>query len=447
MNHNFKYNQQSNHNQFNGSAQVMNNQLMNQALNSNKNNGIPEKKICKKLKCKKCKKYKSDKKSDDISCSSEFEQECIPQQIWKNVPPPCPLITYDPCAKTPRAVTTWKINYLVSNTRSRATHYDVALVQPRGISVYENQLWVANTMSDKITNYDLFGNSLLGSIQVRQNARVVSFPSSVAINCGNGFMVPSANAGGRSALFVTATKTGDISIFNPAIEPQRTILVYTNKETGQVAEYTGLVIANGILYLADFYQRHIDVYGSDFARILGFRFVDDFAADPIPLSYSPHNIVYIAPYLYILYAQRQAGAVVHHVIGPGTGYISVFNLDGSFVRRFYSRGVLNAPWSMIPAPCEVGIPPGSFLVGNIGDGRINIFDYEGNHIGPLIAQSGIPLTIPGLQGLAANYTNVNEVFFTSSEDIDTLGLLGSIVRDKIITADQPVPIITKPCCN
>ena len=458
--YNSRYNNNNNNN-INPNRLVANNQLMNEALygncplapiappisvcKSSKSSKCDKKNKCTKSKCKKHNKYRTDNLSSDSSSSSNSNSiHCSESECRPPCQEPCPIITYDPCANTPRAVTTWRLSYLVANLRSRATHYDVALVQPRGISVFENQLWVANTMSDKITNYDFFGNSLLGAIQVRQNARVVSFPSSVAINCGNGFNVPSASAGGRSALFVTATKTGDISIFNPSVDPQRTYLVYTNKELGIIAEYTGLTIASGILYLADFFQGKIDVFGSDFGRILGFKFVDDFSSNPIPLSYGPHNITYIAPYLYVMYAERQPGATVHHVIGPNTGYISVFNLDGSFVRRFYSQGVLNAPWAMIPAPCEVGIPPGSFLVGNIGDGRINIFTSEGIHVGPLISQMGIPLVIPGLQGLAAHYTNVNEIFFTSSEDIETLGLLGSMVRDKVITAD-PIVVPCNPC--
>jgi hypothetical protein len=88
---------------------------------------------------------------------------------------------------------------------------------------------------------------------------------------------------------------------------------------------------------------------------------------------------------------------------------------------------------MIPAPCECGFPPGSFLVGNNGDGRINIFDCNGRYVGPLLNQSGLPVVIEGLWGLAPHYTDFSEIFFTSAIDEDLDGLLGSLTRDQTIT--------------
>src|SRR5436309_2055835 len=52
----------------------------------------------------------------------------------------------NPCTPK-RAVTTWKVNYLVSNIPGEAAHLDPDLVDPRGILILNNQLWVMNTMS------------------------------------------------------------------------------------------------------------------------------------------------------------------------------------------------------------------------------------------------------------------------------------------------------------
>ncbi|XWV26117.1 hypothetical protein QJ857_gp0963 [Tupanvirus soda lake] len=410
-----------------------------------------------------CKHKHKGKNKKNSTCTSDvsIESESLTQyfgcnKIPKCLPTPCvkpkekcPLKSFcdpglkntcaavpmiDPCAPG-KAVTTWKVNYLVSNVPGEAAHYDEDLVQPRGIVIYQNQLWMSNTMSDKITNYDLFGNKLLPSIQVRWNRFSTSFPSGLAINCGGGFGFSNGIGGPtKPAVLATGTKTGDVAVYNPAIDQTRTFVIINNKMADEVAQYTGIAIVNNVMYLADFFQGHIDVFGADTIRIgkQGRTFVDNYAVDPIPLSYGPHNIVYICPYLYVMYAERQPGSTVHHSIGPGKGYISVFTLDGAFVRRFHSGGVLNTPWSIIPAPCECGIPPNSFLVNNIGDGRINLFDCEGNFLGPLLGQSGIPIVIPGLQSLVPNYTIFNEIFFTASEDIESRGLLGSIVRDQVI---------------
>jgi uncharacterized protein (TIGR03118 family) len=257
----------------------------------------------------------------------------------------------------------------------------------------------------------------------------------LALNCSDGFPITNASdTSTRTAFLITPTKTGDVVAYNPIVNPRRGYVVINNKTAGEIAEYTGIAIANGVMYLADFFNGHIDVFDSNYNRIgiQGRNFIDNFGTDPIPASYGPHNVAYIAPYIYIMYAEREPGNVVHHIAGPGKGYISVFTLDGAFVRRFYSRGVLNAPYSIIPAPCECGIPPNSFLVNNSGDGRVNLFDYSGNYIGPLLAMSGLPIVIPGLQSLTAHYTTFSEIYFSSSDDIETRGVLGSFTKDQVI---------------
>lgn len=401
----------------------------------NNQNNSPRK--CKK--CQKCVKNKFPCKNPcplKPFCDSALAYTCNPPSTINNCLPKI-------------SVTTWKVNYLVSNQNAVASHYDQELVQPRGIVIYNNQLWVTDTMSDRITNYDLFGNTLLGPILVRLNKGVTSFPSGLAVNCSGGFdipasnpakicsnstnfIVPSVNGSGRPATLATATKTGDVCVFNATSNPNNTYTVINNKLTGQISEYTGLAIVGGIVYLADFYQGNIGVFNGAYVPQTGYPFVDNYPSVPIPADFAPYNIVYIAPYLYVVYAQKLPGLIVHHVIGAGAGFISVFNLDGSFVRRFYSNGVLNAPWSIIPAPCECGIPPGSFLVGNEGDGRINIFSCDGTFLGPMLAQSGLALELVGLQCITPYYTSFSEIFFGSSDDIETIGILGSIVKDQVI---------------
>ena len=358
---------------------------------------------------------------------------------------PCPLKSFcDPglantCAARPlinpnaprRAVSTWKINYLVSNFANKASHSDEDLINPWGIIIWNNQLWVANGSTDSITNYDLFGNKLIGSISVRDAAHNSSFPTGLVVNCGGGFAV-SANAISRSGLIVAATEHGTVHTYNPDVAPLNSFVVLNQQLTGEVAVYKGLAIANNTLYLADFFQGHIDVFDSNYNRLLGFHFQDGDSADPIPLDYTPNNIVHIGCYLYIIYARRDPNVTVHDLDGPGHGFISVFNLDGTFVRRFTSRGVLNSPWAMIPAPCECGFPPGSFLVGNNGDGRINIFDCAGRYVGPLLNQAGLPIIIPGLWGLAPHYTTHSEIYFAASPDEDVDGVVGNVQRDQII---------------
>jgi len=297
--------------------------------------------------------------------------------------------------------------------------------------LYNNQIYVATNSSDGILHYDLYGNKLLGNITVRDFTHISDFPTGIVIN-GNGSFPVSNGVVTKTAVIIVCCEHGTVNAFNPNVDPLNSFIVLNQQLTGEVAVYKGLALANGILYLADFFQGHIDVFDSLYIRLTGYHFIDGDTSEPIPIDYGPNNIVHIGCYLYVLWARRDPNVTVHDVDGPGHGFISVFNLDGSFVRRFTSRGVLNSPWAMIPAPCECGFPPGSFLVGNNGDGRINIFDCNGRYVGPVLNPAGIPIIIEGLWGLAPHYTDFSEIYFTSAPDEDLDGLVGSIVKDQVI---------------
>lgn len=366
----------------------------------------------------------------------------------------CPLKSFcDPglantCASKPlvypfgprRAVTTWKVLYLVSNgTVIQANNVDPNLVNPWGIVIYNNQLYVANGSTDSVTIYDVYGNSLLTNpILVRDPAHNSSFPTGLAINCTGNFLTPPIGtiiAPGKvtkPATLLTCSEHGTVHAYNAQVNAVQSYIVLNMQLTAEVFVYRGLCIANSTLYLADFFKGNIDVMDSSYNRLVGFNFIDGDTIDPIPLDYAPNNIVHIGCFLYVIWARKDPFITLQDLPGPGHGFISVFNLDGSWVKRFTSRGVLNSPWAMIPAPCECGFPPGSFLVGNHGDGRINVFDCAGRYVGPMLGPSGLPISLEGLWGLAPRYTDFNEIFFASAPDEELSGYVGSIIKDQVI---------------
>jgi uncharacterized protein (TIGR03118 family) len=62
----------------------------------------------------------------------------------------------------------------------------------------------------------------------------------------------------------------------------------------------------------------------------------------------------------------------------------VFDANGNFIRRFASRGTLDAPWGIALAPADFGRFSNMVLVGNFGDGHISAFDLNtGNFRGLL----------------------------------------------------------------
>ena len=154
----------------------------------------------------------------------------------------------------------------------------------------------------------------------------------------------------------------------------------------------------------------------------------------IPAGYAPFNIQNIDNKLYVMYAKPRPGGSES---GPGLGYINIFNPDGTLVKRFISNGQLNAPWGIAKAPASFwgdGGVPNRILVGNFGDGRINVFDENGNFQGQLRAH-GNPIVLEGLWAItfaptSATAVNPNWLYFAAGVDHEAGGLFGYITKDE-----------------
>lgn len=81
---------------------------------------------------------------------------------------------------------------------------------------------------------------------------------------------------------------------------------------------------------------------------------------------------------------------------------------------------------MILAPSTVRFPVGSFLVGNQGDGIINVFSDNGKCIGPVLNQRWLPLIINGLMAIAASK---EKIFFTTFHNEKSV--VGTITNEVI----------------
>ena len=176
----------------------------------------------------------------------------------------------------------------------------------------------------------------------------------------------------------------------------------TTAEVLQVASaaniYTGAAFADigghGYLYAANFATGAIDVLKGDAAAPnLAGRFVDPI----LPAGYRPYNIQRLGDRIFVTYALGSGGDVVP---GAGNGFVSAFDLQGVFLGRVGSGGALNSPWGLAIAPASLGAFAGDLLVGNSGDGRINVFDSTSfAFLGQLSGANGQPLVIDGLRGL------------------------------------------------
>ncbi|MGZ5003426.1 MAG: TIGR03118 family protein, partial [Chthoniobacterales bacterium] len=119
------------------------------------------------------------------------------------------------------------------------------------------------------------------------------------------------------------------------------------------------------------------------------------------------------------------------VPGAGHGFIDVFDLNGVFQRRLVSGGPLDSPWGLALAPSGFGSFAGDLLVGNFGDGRINIFDsLTGAFIDQLRDTNGNPIAIDGLWALVAGNNGIgfdpSSIYFTAGSGDEMHGLFGRL---------------------
>ncbi len=188
-----------------------------------------------------------------------------------------------------------------------------------------------------------------------------------------------------------------------------------------------LIGGNAYLYSANFASGKIDVLkGNAPAPDLAGSF-----ADPnIPSGYAPFNVQNVGGTLYVTYAVRNP-VTGDDVAGPGNGLVDAFDLQGNFLARVGSNGTLNSPWGLAQAPTSFGAFAGDLLVGNFGDGRINVFDISNDtFIGQLLGAGGLPIDIEGLWGLIAGNDggagSSQSIYFSAGPGDEEHGLFGVI---------------------
>jgi uncharacterized protein (TIGR03118 family) len=186
-------------------------------------------------------------------------------------------------------------------------------------------------------------------------------------------------------------------------------------------------------YATNFNSGKIDVFNNSF----GTASLPGSFTDPnLPSGYAPFGIQNIGGKLYVTYAVQDS-AKHDDVAGAGNGIVDVFDTNGNFLQRLVSNGSsspLNSPWGLALAASNFGQFSGDLLVGNFGDGTINVFDpVTGAFLGTLDDANGNPIVIEGLWGLlfgnGGNGGATDQLFFSAgipgpSGHIEDNGLFG-----------------------
>jgi uncharacterized protein (TIGR03118 family) len=191
-----------------------------------------------------------------------------------------------------------------------------------------------------------------------------------------------------------------------------------------------LAVNNGAtyLYVTNFKAGTIEVYDNTYKPVTSFPFKDP----KIPAGFAPFNIASIKGMLYVTYAKQQGPDNEDDAPGVGNGYIDVFTTDGKLVQNFAAGGPLNSPWGIAQSPDGFGLPLHSIVVGNFGDGMINVYDSTGKYTGAL-QTGGMPVQIDGLWALDFPINEdpkfgPNKLYFTAGLNHESNGLFGYLIK-------------------
>jgi uncharacterized protein (TIGR03118 family) len=342
---------------------------------------------------------------------------------------------------------------LVSNEKEEynAQFEDKTLINGFGLAWSPNgsTAWVNSVGGHVSELYSQAGVRIKGvTIPTSATDTTDGFPCGIVFAGGQGFRL-----GAGTATFIFTSFEGVLSAWNGGNHAQ-----FLKHPAG--ASYTGLAIgaSNGrnLIYGANFGLKRIDVWDTAFALV---HFASDaFTDHSIPDTYSPYNIQAAGNYLFVMYDELSTyddQTKGHPVNGAGKGFVDVFSMEGVLLNKFASRGTLNAPWGMTIAPgsflaeqdmttesktsqsSQSNVSYGSnghrdpkdsvVLIGNFGDGRINVFSQDAKYLGQLQTHKN-PISIEGLWALSFAPGNTTKLFFTAGPDKENDGVFGYLIK-------------------
>ena len=337
---------------------------------------------------------------------------------------------------------------LVSNKTgvvATTTTIDANLSNPWGLAAAPGSpFWIADNNSNVASLYSGTGaietNAVTGSIATAitippSAAGVAANPTGQVYNGKGGFEITTSK-GEETALFIFDGEGGTIAAWAQDSGATAVTAYDDGVDNGtEHAVYKGLALGTvsgaNYLYATDLHNNKIDVFDTNFTKPAAMqgKFVDP----TIAAGYVPFGITALNNQLYVTYAMRDP-ALHDEVTGAGMGYVDVYDFSGNFLNRFASAGALNAPWGIASVPAGFGsLEADDLLIGNFGDGTINIFTPNGTSLaasqGPLMV-NGTTVSVPGLWSLVFGNGDPDKplttLFYTAGFADQTDGVFGKI---------------------
>jgi len=312
---------------------------------------------------------------------------------------------------------------LQSDMAGVAQRVDPNLVNPWGMALSSSStIWVADNGKGVATSYNADGSStgLVVTIPASASNTEGANPTGIVANNTAFFKINS-----MPSTFIFVSEDGSISGYNAAVNPTAAIIAVDNGATGAVYKGATMGVANGhnFLYVANFHAGTVETYDENFALQASASF--PFADPNLPAGYAPFGIRQFNGQVFVTYALQDADKH-DDVAGPGNGFINVFDTNGNFVKRLVSNGNLNSPWGLMIVSGTFNPFQNDLLVGNFGDGRINVYDpSSGAFIGTPTEKDGTPLDFENLWDLLQLN---NGLYFSAGIGHEDHGLFGVIQK-------------------
>jgi uncharacterized protein (TIGR03118 family) len=324
----------------------------------------------------------------------------------------------------------FKATILTSDGSVTAANIDANLQNAWGLAESKTStIWNSDNNTKKSSLHD--GNGVMQSLVVSippNAAGALAGPTGMVNNPSTTDFQFSSNNKTAAAVFMWATDAGTIAAWAPTVLPMDAVTVHDDGAGGAV--YKGLTVGvnagQNVLYAADFHNKKVDVFDPTFTKI---QVAGGFTDPNLPTGFSPFGIQAIGTSIFVSYALLGPDGRTQ-VVGAGNGAVDQFDTAGHLIKRIATGGVLNAPWGMVMPPANFGVASGQLLVGNFGDGALNMFNpTTGALEGPLLQTNGSPFVQKGLWGLLfGNDTNnqPSNTLFYSAGPTATTGVFGRI---------------------
>jgi uncharacterized protein (TIGR03118 family) len=337
----------------------------------------------------------------------------------------------------PMIAQSYKVTNLVSDGSVPAVTTDPNFLNPWAMSA--SPTWWISTANTGY-NYVIPPAATIAFkviVPLGSNPSLAGLPAGSVTTAGASGMLLS---NGVKASFVFSTLDGTISGWNSRLGTANALSLVAINNSSAGASYPGLAIVNnasGSFILAPNFGvgNKIEIYDNTFkSATLAGTFTDP----TLPAGYSPFAVHVIGSQVFVTYALRTSAAPYRTVNGVGNGVVSIFDVNGNFVARAVTGGNLNAPWGVAIAPANFGLYSNALLIGNFGDGLINVYDAKTfTYLGQLMDTTGKSLAyaslwelLPGGTAVAGTTAvsggDVNTVYFTAGLAGEAHGLLGAI---------------------